>query len=426
MVEGIEKLYVDSDLEARVVFTRISDPCDNVINATIDNFGAKNALAYFGNIIKQKDDIDENVLLAYRNAKKAEESGVDIDAKNPSMHVGKKAVNIENRLGMVDLKRDLLATQSLKSAIVTPESDAWVKKFDDLGLDKPYCLWVRGSLDALMHADDKAISIVGTRNMTEKGARIASELGSELSAQGYAIVSGGAIGIDASAHRGALGGQNIAFFAGGIDSLYPSINADLYDDMLRTGGTFVSESPPLASPRRFRFLQRNRQIAAIGRAVVVVEAPYRSGALSTASHADALNRPVGAFPGPVTAPTFAGCNKLIRDGRAVLLTSSEDVIELASTFSELRARKPKKKAQQQLPTAWKGNKKGVKAVTLDKARELGDDEAHVFDTIPLKSGITVPQIVERTGMGTVRVQRVLGRLELNGFVRENESKWYLK
>jgi DNA processing protein len=339
----VDKLYVDSDLEARVVFARIAEPCNHVINATIRDLGAKNALAYFGDIIQQKQtsNIDGSVLTTYRNAKKAEKSGTEFHVHNPNEHLGKTALYIESRLGMIDLKRDLHATQSIESLIITPESDSWPRKLDDLGLDKPYCLWARGSINAFNYASEKSVSIVGTRNATYQARVNAQKLSQELRKQGYAIVSGGTFGIDTAAHKGAIGSRNVAVFAGGLDSLYPSANSDLYAEILKHGGAFVSETAPLASPTRSRFLNRNRLIAAMGNAVVVVEAPYRSGALSTASTALKLGRPLGAFAGNSENPACVGSNDLLRTGKASLVLSTSDVIKLAGDAEELTSPKAK-------------------------------------------------------------------------------------
>src|SRR5450756_1961145 len=151
-----------------------------------------------------------------------------------------------------------------------------------------------------------------------------------LADAGWTVVSGGAYGIDAVAHRAALaaGGTTVAFLAGGVDRLYPAGNATLLAAIQESGGSLVSEVPPGSVPSKVRFLQRNRLIAAASRATVVVEAAWRSGALSTATHAAGLLRPVGAVPGPVTSAASAGCHRLLRDGCAVCVTDAADALPL--------------------------------------------------------------------------------------------------
>jgi DNA processing protein len=156
----------------------------------------------------------------------------------------------------------------------------------------------------------------------------------------FIVVSGGALGIDAQAHKSTLdfGGQTIAVMAGGLDRLYPSKNLDLFEE-IKQSGLLVSEMPPGTSPARWRFLQRNRLIAALGRATVVVEAGFRSGSINTAGHANELDRPVGAVPGPINSTRSAGCHRLIRERRAELIATPADLFELLN-LRNLEVEKP--------------------------------------------------------------------------------------
>lgn len=186
------------------------------------------------------------------------------------------------------------------------------QRFSDLEHHSPYLLWVAGEPEAL-EAD--AVSLVGTRNPSERGLRNTSKVVSSLRC---AIVSGGAKGIDAQAHRTALelGLPTIAFMAGGIDRAYPMENWELFHQIARSGGALVSELQPGSSPSRFRFLQRNRLIAAAGSFTVVVEAGYRSGSKNTANHARSLGRDVFAVAGSWSDKSAQGCNAMIREGLA--------------------------------------------------------------------------------------------------------------
>lgn len=212
---------------------------------------------------------------------------------------------------------------------VVPGERGWPVELACLGDTVPIGLWLRGRLP---DSNAAAVSIVGARSATEYGEYAASELAAGLCDAGYAVVSGGAYGIDAAAHRGALavGGTTIAVLAGGVDVPYPRSNHVLFARMLEQGGLLVSEVPLGVQPIRHRFLVRNRLIAAWGRAVVVVEARLRSGAIATASHAGAIGRDVLAVPGAITSAASAGCHQLIRDG-AVLVTCAEEVLELVRT-----------------------------------------------------------------------------------------------
>lgn len=186
-------------------------------------------------------------------------------------------------------------------AIVTRADAEWPSQLDELGAHAPHCLWVRGD-PTLLAALHPSVAIVGARAATSYGDHVALELSAELAGGGIPVISGGAYGIDGAAHRAALdvGGLTIALLAGGVDRSYPSGHAGLME-RVATAGAVVSEVPCGAAPTKWRFLQRNRLIAALSDATIVVEAGWRSGSLNTAGHAASLGRPLGAVPGPVTS-----------------------------------------------------------------------------------------------------------------------------
>ena len=191
-------------------------------------------------------------------------------------------------------------------------------------------MWVRGRPDALAWSVP-TIALVGARAATGYGEHVAMEASAGLVDRGFAIVSGGAYGIDGMAHRAALAsdGTTIAFLAGGIDRFYPLGHESLLSRIAQTGAV-VSELPCGAAPTKWRFLQRNRLIAAASQATVVLEAGIRSGSLNTAGHAAALGRPLGAVPGPVTSPASAGCHRLLREFDAVCVVDADQMAELAA------------------------------------------------------------------------------------------------
>lgn len=209
--------------------------------------------------------------------------------------------------------------------LLTRRSDAYPTGLDDLGRLRPEALWVAGRLDAVASLT-RSIAIVGARASSGYGELVASQLAQGLASAGRTVVSGGAYGIDGTAHRAtiAAGGTTVAVLAGGLDRYYPAGHQQLLERVADTGAV-ISESPIDAPPTRFRFLERNRLIAAMAAATVVVEAGGRSGSLSTAHLARGLGRIVGAVPGPVTSGTSTGCHELIREG-ALLVTRHEEIM----------------------------------------------------------------------------------------------------
>jgi DNA processing protein len=222
--------------------------------------------------------------------------------------------------------------ESLDSAgsfFLTPDSPEWPANLDDLAA-VPIGLVVKGDLSAL---NQRSLAIVGTRNPTPYGVRIAGDFAAGFVDREWNIVSGGAYGIDSAAHKGALiaEGRTIAVLATGIDVAYPAGNVRLFAEIAENGA-LVSEVMPGAHAIPVRFLNRNRIIAALSQATLVVEAAFRSGSLRTARDAAELMRPVMAIPGPINAPTSEGCHRLIGERAAEIVTSVTDAIELISAL----------------------------------------------------------------------------------------------
>jgi DNA protecting protein DprA len=176
-----------------------------------------------------------------------------------------------------------------------------------------------------------SLAIVGTRNPTQYGVRIAQDFAAGFVDRDWAIISGGAYGIDAAAHKGALiaEGVTVAVIAAGIDINYPAGNARLFAEIAELG-CLVSEVVPGTPAIPSRFLTRNRLIAALSNATLVVEAAFRSGSLRTARDAAELMRPVMAIPGPITSPVSEGCHRLIGERAAEIVTSVADAVEFLS------------------------------------------------------------------------------------------------
>jgi DNA processing protein len=249
------------------------------------------------------------------------------------------------RLGVIPAEPDLAAVLRTgirrdRIRLICPADPEWPSQLDDLGDSRPIALWARGDGE-LRYCRPLSVSVVGARAATAYGAHVAAELAAELAARDWTVVSGGAYGIDACAHRGALAaeGVTVAVLACGVDRPYPAGNQELLD-AVAAQGVLVSEWPPGTAPTRTRFLARNRVIAALSRGTVVVEAAERSGTLNTARHARDLRRTLMAVPGPVTSEFSAGCHKIIREWGAVCVTGSRDVMELLSPIGDTLATTP--------------------------------------------------------------------------------------
>lgn len=233
-----------------------------------------------------------------------------------------------------DLARERAAHCSLRW--VCPGDPQWPEQLADLDhveplqdtAGGPLGLWVRGvaRLDQLA---TRSVAVVGARSCTTYGAEIAGEIAADLASAGFTVVSGAAYGIDACAHRGALvvDRPTLAVLACGADRVYPEAHATLLDRIVDEGGLVISEQAPGAAPLRHRFLSRNRLIAALSQGTTVVEAQLRSGSLNTLHWADLLGRTTMAVPGPVTSQRSAGAHAAVRSGKAVLVTSGQDVVE---------------------------------------------------------------------------------------------------
>ncbi len=241
---------------------------------------------------------------------------------------------MRSRLAQLPPPASLDAWERTGFRLTCPGDPEWPTQLDDLGDASPVVLWLRGSAD-LRFACLRSVSVVGSRAATSYGSVVGTELAANLSERRVTVISGGAYGIDASAHRGALAvaGSTVAVLASGLSFGYPKGHYELFEVIAATG-LMVSERPPDLAPTRPGFLVRNRLIAALSRGTVVVEAALRSGALNTARHALELNRAVMAVPGPVTSAQSAGCHELIREWGAVCVTSAADVMELIAPLGD--------------------------------------------------------------------------------------------
>ncbi|WP_017836974.1 DNA-processing protein DprA [Dietzia sp. UCD-THP] len=267
---------------------------------------------------------------------------------------------------------------------------------------RPLGLWWRGAADPVRTLG-RSVAVVGTRAPTSYGRAVTADLASGVCAGGFTVVSGGAFGIDAAAHRAVLGagGSTIAVLAGGVDRFYPRGNDGMLQAVAESGAV-VSAQAPGTGVTRYRFLDRNRLIAALGRATVVVEAAARSGALSTAAWAAALDRPVGVVPGPVTSVASVGCHLLARDRGAVLVTRTADVVELAGDMGET-ADPPHGRS-----STWDG---------------LDDVTRRVLEALPITGGSAPAEVAASAGTAPSVTRAVLGRLLSAGAAVRGPEGW---
>jgi DNA processing protein len=304
---------------------------------------------------------------------------------------------VRERLATTDPERDLERGRRLGARFVVPGDEEWPTPLGGLrALDgEPYGLWLRGPLD-LRLTSGRAVAIVGSRAASDYGLHVAGELGAQLVDRGWAVVSGGAYGIDGAAHRGALAaaGSTVAVLASGIDTLYPRG----HDALLRRigeEGLLLTEWPPGCAPQRHQFLTRNRVIAALTAGTVVVEAALRSGALSTASQAGKLNRQVMAVPGPVTSALSRGSHRLLRGG-ATLVTSAAEVVEQVGALGVDLS------PEQRSPTTWRD--------------ALSETARRVLEAVPVRASAGPAGLAQVAGVDQLTVLRCLDALEGEGLV----------
>ena len=243
------------------------------------------------------------------------------------MQTGLKPRQI-NALCDKDISRaeDILRVcEQKKIQIITIEDSAYPDRLREIA-DPPAVLYVRGTLPDFDRAP--GVTIVGTRSCSAYGLRMAERFGAALAKAGFTVISGMARGIDTAAHRGCLkaDGTTVAVLAGGVDLCYPPENKYLMGDIMLAGAV-ISENPPGTANEGFRFPIRNRIMSGLAAATLIVEAPLHSGALISARQAFEQGREVFAVPGPLDVPSSAGCNRLIRDECARLVTGPMDIVD---------------------------------------------------------------------------------------------------
>jgi DNA processing protein len=254
--------------------------------------------------------------------------GSALDAPIPEGLAAKfdaRRAGLKFRLALADPAADLEAGGQAGARYLIPGDEDWPAALDDLGGRAPLGLWMIGGFPL----EPPMVAMVGARACTGYGLQAAGQLAAELAKDGVTIVSGAALGVDGAAHRGALavGGVTVAVLACGVDRRYPAAHDNLIQ-AIGERGAVLAELPPGTAPTRFRFLARNRLIAALAAATVVVEAAGRSGSLVTARLAAELGRAVFAVPGPITSRLSLGTNALLCDGAIPALDGEQVQYEL--------------------------------------------------------------------------------------------------
>lgn len=305
------------------------------------------------------------------------------------------------------MEESLHALTRLGGTILTRESPQWPTSLAVLEDRQPLALWVVGHGDIGQLQMD-SVALVGARASTGYGNRIAQTFASDLTSAGFPVVSGGAYGIDTAAHQGAISAQDgehvpgsgIAVLCGGLGNPYPSGNAQLFSRLIENG-ILISEVPPHWRPARWRFLERNRIIAALSAATVIVEAGIRSGAMATANRAAEMGRPVGAVPGPVTSTSSAGCHQLIREGAELIVQSTDvqDLLAGAPVGTELQF--------DEGPSA-----------------HLSAVAKVVWSAFPLSRCASVKKLALSCGLGLQEVELALLEMQLKGQAELVDGEWH--
>lgn len=321
------------------------------------------------------------------------------------------------RLGTEDPRRlaeqALSRTRRLGARVVTPEDDEWPRRLDDLigicqpgasdPIDRhaapPLCLWARGP-QRLDEAFARSVAVVGARAATGYGTHLAREIGYGLAERDWTVVSGGAYGIDAYAHRGALaaGGTTVAVFACGLDRAYPVSHTSLFD-RIADDGLLVSEWPPGAEPFRHRFLIRNRVIAAAAVGSVMVEASARSGALQTLRRTGELDRYRMAVPGPVSSAMSVGCHELLREPAVTLVTGVPHILDLVGQL---------------------GSDLAPRVRGAERPNDvLADTDRRLVEALLVRKPLSCEELAARAGVPARDALRTLPGLAHRGFARRS-------
>jgi DNA processing protein len=374
-------MAADEDALARVALTTLAEPGNRAVWEMVESGGAPATLDRL-----LRGDIPESTLRAAVIARTS--------AGDPR-RLAEAALRRARRLGArIVVPADADWPSGLRS-LATLELDVGGRVNRDVR--PPLCLWARGA-HLLDQAFERSVAIVGARAATGYGTHVTTDIAFGLAEREWTVVSGGAFGIDAAAHRAALaaGGLTVAVLACGIDRPYPAGNASLFEHIAESG-LLITEWPPGAEPLRHRFLIRNRVIAAATRGTVVVEAAARSGASQTMSRVLALNRIAMVVPGPVTSAMSVGCHELLREQpQTRLVTGLPHVLEEVGRIGEYLAEPPSGRRHPR--------------------DSLDEESALVLEAVPRRGAADPEELAARAGVGLRTVLRKLALLEMTGLI----------
>lgn len=365
---------------ARATLTAVAEPGDALLNRIIDHCGPEEALETI-----RAARLPEGVPATPKEVRRLDGWRIRLIAAEPD--------------------QDMAVCARYRGRLICPGDPEWPTTLDDLGTGRPYALWLHGPVD-LRYGCLRSVAIVGSRAASPYGLRAAADFASELADAGWTVISGGALGIDAAAHRGSLAadGATVAVLANGVDVPYPASNEGLFAEMARRS-LLVSESPPGTHPHRLRFLVRNRVIAALSRGTVIVEAEARSGALNTAGWAAKLGRVVMAVPGPITSRSSVGCHRLLREEGTTLVTRPEEIIEAVGLIGDDLAPPP-----------------DTPVLPRDRLEPV---TRSVLEAFPSRGATGPAQLAVKAGVDLNTVNAKLGLLAAAGFIERTSAGWRL-
>ncbi|MFI3261910.1 MAG: DNA-processing protein DprA [Rikenellaceae bacterium] len=350
----------------------------NVISHLVETFGnAENVLNASDDELLEEAQLSEKMLLKFSN---------------------KKGI-------MERAEQELEFCSKFKINILTKYDGNYPENLEEC-YDSPLVLYSKGNID-FNKSPEKWLAVVGTRKNTAVGEYYCTKLVSELAEKhpDVVIVSGLAYGIDSIAHRAALnyGLKTVAYVAHGLNTIYPSQHRDLAKEIIESGGAIVTEYPQGMKPYPNNFLSRNRLVAGTSAATIVVETPYKGGAISTANITDSYSRELFAMVGRTTDASFTGCNKLIKSCKANML---EDVKDLEYVMG------------------WNETKPDM--CPAQSSLSLSSEEQVVYDCFVAGEEITVDEIVEKTGLSAPECLLLLTTLELNDIIKQVKGMLYVK
>ena len=422
---------------ARAALTYLAEPADQWLNGLISAHGATRTLE------------------AIRSGRLPDPSGDLAVPRFRQQALQRSMERWRMRLDELPTPDEVIAFRTSGIRLICPGDPEWPEQLADLGLDQPYALWLRGTADLRFNCL-RSVAVVGSRAATAYGSYVAAEFAASVAARGWAVISGGAFGVDASAHRGALGadGVTVAVLACGVDVPYPVGHTELFE-AVAAQGVIVSEWPPGRTVSRLRFLVRNRVIAALATGTLVVEAGERSGAVNTARHARDLGRRLMAVPGPVTSDQSAGCHRIIREWQGTLVTTAAEVIEHLSpvgatleptptnalALTDPAVTNPVSSASADSASADSASAGSASAGSVDPPRPRSSrrrrlrpaldldamdlETTQVLDAMPARGGMATTRIAQRAGMVPTTVVRCLATLAASGFIERCDEGWRL-